>query len=273
MGRLTNHDHNFGPFTFAKTDWKRISFIFDTGMDESPTQGLRNNLTIYLMYYVLRISLPNFIKPYRKWVDLSNYEWATERDGVKGYYGYHNKEYGFSVIDGFFQIFYGAQTHDSSTTKSWSKFLPWTQWRHVRHSIYDVDQNLFWEQRSGVTKINDVQHWIDAKEGVSKKKFKLIDFDGEENIATTHIEEREWLFGEGWFKWLSWFRKPMVRRTLGINFDKELGPEKGSWKGGTLGHGIEMEVGENHKSAFIRYCDQEHRQKNRTFKIKYAGDL
>lgn len=271
MNRLTDNDFTFGPFTFAKTEWKRFSIIFNTGMDDSPIDGMRNNIQIYLMFFILRISLPNLIKPYSEWIDTSKYDW--NKDGAKGYYDHHNKEYGFSVSDGFFQFFYGAQTHDSSTTKSWSKFLPWTQWRHVRHSIYDVDQVVYWEERKGGIKLADIQHWIDAKENVPKKKFKLIDFDGEEIIATTHIEEREWLFGEGWFKWLSWFRKPMVRRVLEINFNKEVGPEKGSWKGGTLGHGIDLENGEDHKAAFIRYCNQEHDQKRRKFKIKYNGEV
>lgn len=37
----------------------------------------------------------------------------------------------------------------------------------------------------------------------------------------------------GWFKWLSWFGRPKIRRSLDIQFSSETGPEKGSWKGGT----------------------------------------
>lgn len=258
MGRLTDNDYNFGPFTFAKTDWKRISIIFESGLFDEDDSGYRNNITIYCRYFILRILLPNIIKPYAKG--------AGER-----YFDLHNREYGFSISDGFFQFFYGEQTHASSTTKSWSKFIPWTQWRYIRFSIFDAELKLFFTEK-GHQKIG-ISGSYEAKEAVSKKWFKMIDFDGQEIIATTHIEEREWHFGEGWFKWLSWFRKPSILRSLAIEFDKEVGPEKGSWKGGTVGHGIEMEVGDDHKSAFIRYCDKEHKAKGRSFKVKYCGEL
>ena len=35
---------------------------------------------------------------------------------------------------------------------------------------------------------------------------------------------------------------------------KETGSKKGSWKGGTIGHGIDMLPGELHEGAFRRYC-------------------
>ena len=71
-----------------------------------------------------------------------------------------------------------------------------------------------------------------------------------------HSEERQWKFGTGWFKWLSLFRKDRVRRSLDIDFSREVGREKGSWKGGTIGHGIEMLPGESNEQAFRRYCTE-----------------
>jgi hypothetical protein len=41
---------------------------------------------------------------------------------------------------------------------------------------------------------------------------------------------------------------------LDIRFSEETGRRKGSWKGGTLGHGIDMLPGELHEAAFRRYC-------------------
>jgi hypothetical protein len=84
--------------------------------------------------------------------------------------------------------------------------------------------------------------------------FSFKDFDGEELTARTTIEEREWRFGVGWFKWLSLFRKPKISRYLEIAFSGETGERKGSWKGGTIGHSTEMRSGELHESAFRRYC-------------------
>lgn len=104
-----------------------------------------------------------------------------------------------------------------------------------------------------------------AKEGACPSaSFDFLDFDGELITAKTHIEEREWRFGEGRFKWLSLFRKPMIRRSLDIDFSKETGRRKGSWKGGTVGHSIDMLPGELHEAAFRRYCAKH----DMTFKVR-----
>ena len=47
-----------------------------------------------------------------------------------------------------------------------------------------------------------------------------------------------------------------IRRSLDLEFSGETGPEKGSWKGGTVGTGIEMLPGELHEAAFRRYCQK-----------------
>jgi hypothetical protein len=54
--------------------------------------------------------------------------------------------------------------------------------------------------------------------------------------ATIRVQEREWR--PLWFKWTSLFAKK--RRTIEIEFDKEVGKRKGGWKGGTLGCGYEL---------------------------------
>jgi hypothetical protein len=100
-----------------------------------------------------------------------------------------------------------------------------------------------WEERKAI------------EDGCPSLTLAFTDFDGERLTARTRIEEREWRLGTGWFKWLSVFRKPMIKRSLDIRFSGETGREKGSWKGGTIGHGIEMLPGELHASAFRRYCD------------------
>jgi hypothetical protein len=70
------------------------------------------------------------------------------------------------------------------------------------------------------------------------------------------IQEREWLRGVKAFRWLSRFFYPKIRRSLNLEFHKEVGPRKGSWKGGTIGHSIEMLPGELHEAAFRRYCEK-----------------
>lgn len=111
-----------------------------------------------------------------------------------------------------------------------------------------------------------------AQERVPKAHFGFEDYDGEMIIASTYIEEMEWKFGTGWFKWLRFFRKSKVRRSLDLHFSAEVGPEKGSWKGGTTGHGIEMLDGELHEQAFRRYCATEHDARHgKKYRLRFIG--
>ncbi len=91
-------------------------------------------------------------------------------------------------------------------------------------------------------------------------------------VATCVIEEREWHRGAGWFKWLKWFYPRKIRRSLDLKFSAEVGPEKGSWKGGTIDHGIEMQKGETPRQAFERYCSKEHDARHgRKYRIRFIG--
>ena len=91
-------------------------------------------------------------------------------------------------------------------------------------------------------------------------------------VATCSIEEHEWHRGEGWFSWLRFFYPKKIRRSLDLKFSAEVGPEKGSWKGGTIGHGIEMMAGETPRKAFERYCAKEHdARQGRKFRIRFIG--
>lgn len=231
--------------------WNPFGVTYETA-DEEYRQGC-NAIVLYAFRRRIEFDLREWLKPYRNWVDTSKYEWSTNPAG--GYWQIHRREWGFRLHEGFLQVFLGPQTHDSVTTKSWSKFLPWTQWRFVRRSLYgrDGEHLRTWMERRG-TSTWDEQYAF--KQSMPTRTFLFRDYDGEEIEAKTSIEEREWKFGEGWFKWLSLFRASKVRRDLEIEFSKEVGREKGSWKGGTLGHSIEMQPGELHMDAFKRYCDK-----------------
>lgn len=266
MGRLTDNDKKFGPVTYAKVDWNPISAVLSSGGDDDSGRPIRNSLTVYAFGYVARVYLPSIISQWKIWVPTGHYSWAKSPDS--GYWDIHPREYGFRVNEGFLQIFLGAQTHDSVTTQSWSCFLPWTQWNFVRHSLYNPDGSHFWTEDN---KNRDYKISSEQRELVQKTTFFIDDYDGERITATCYIEEREWHFGTGCFKWLKWFRKPMIRRDLSISFDKETGREKGSWKGGTVGHGIEMKNNETSEQAIRRYCDQEHKSKSGKYKMTFVG--
>lgn len=254
MSRLTDNDKRFGCITYGKVDWNPIRLVWSSGGAERDEEDVNNQLTMYCFGYCFRIYLPNILKPII--IDNGSYKEAFAR------------EYGFSYCDTFFQLFLGAQTHDSETTKSWSCFVPWKSWRFVRHSLYDQHGNLFYQQLNNQGGFNIL---YEQRQTCPPVNFQFEDYDGKVIIATTRIEEREWLKGEKWCKWLSWFNKPKVVRSLDIQFSEEVGREKGSWKGGTIGHSIDMLPGELHQQAFKRYCDKDHRSKNGNFRLRYIG--
>lgn len=275
MSRLTDNDRRLGPITYARCSpsWRPLRLVYSSGASED-SKG-PNTLTVYACGWVAQLRLPRWLDDFTVRHVAHSWDAATvERMGRNWYEERFPREYGFSLSDGFLQVFLGAKTHDSTTTKSWSKFLPWTQWRFYRLSLYDTTGAEFWtqiENRGNGTKLRNFDAQREAQERCEKAAFTIDDYDGERINVTTHIEEREWKFGVGWFRWLSMFRRNKVRRSLSINFDKECGPEKGSWKGGLCGTGIDMLPGELHEAAFRRYCEQEHRSKYQTYRVAFVG--
>ncbi|MES2634045.1 MAG: hypothetical protein V4669_13810 [Pseudomonadota bacterium] len=250
--RLTDNDRNFGPITIGERSktWRPLRATIESGDEEHPGCCIQFGA----LGWLVRIAIPSIIKPWRQWVDTSKYPWSNP---AGGHWDIHRREYGFSLSDGFLQVFFGAQTDDSATDQNWCAHLPWTQWRFVGTRYYDLAGNLF-ESVSQKQKHADHRAYWAAREAlqarIPKVRFAFDDFDGERIHATCHIEESECHFGKGWFTWLGFFRPARLRRSMHIEFDKEVGREKGSWKGGTLGHGIDLLPGELHEAAFRRYC-------------------
>lgn len=251
--RWSDHDHYLGPFTYARDrrGYKPLALSLSSSGDD----GERCQIRLSGFGHTFISALPNIVKPSRTWVDTSKHEWASERGG---YWQVDQRAYGISYHDGLLRVFFGRQSNCSSTTQDWARFLPWTQWRHVRHSFYGLNgEHVATIPDTGKSYVDDPGRWkreraiADATPTIA---FEFDDFDGERITVTTKIEEREWRFGEGWFKWLSLFRKPRISRSLDLRFSSETGKRKGSWKGGTVGHSIEMKPGELHEAAFRRYC-------------------
>jgi len=274
MNRLTDNDKKFGPITYAKVNWKRISFILSSGDNYDGVPSL-NAITVYALGWVFRVFLPAIIRPFAQKVTAHGWDAETiKRLGRDHYFNYFEREYGFSLSDGeFFQLYYGIQSGfgnlpDGVKEQSWCKHLPWTQWRMVRHSYHNLDGSVYsvrkpkssWEEQPDLPRV----------------KFRFKDYDGEIITATCHIEEREWHKGEGWFKWLSWLAKPMIRRYLDMSFDKEMGPQKGSWKGGTIGMACDMSTGiqgDTPETAFRRFCQEEQERKGKKFKLQFLQNV
>lgn len=241
MNRLSDNDKNWGPFTLG--DWfsqLKISL-------ESAEYGDQPACILLTGFgKALRIKMPFKILTCR--------EYSISLSGEGKY--------------AFLQVNYGIRSWDSDAEQRWSCFLPWMQWNMVRHTLHNPDGSLFFTEKKGKWD----EYWK-ARESVPTVKFEFQDSDGEIVLATCHIEEREWHRGEKWFKWLKYFYKPMVCRSLNLSFNKEVGREKRSWKGGTVGTGIEMLPEETPESAFKRFCEKEHRSKSGSYKLKFVKPI
>lgn len=224
------------------------------------------SLALALFGWYVSIRLPPILKP-RKHKHFFDRVWGDdathEKPARDWYWQIDRRTYGVSIMGNFLHVNYGAQTMDSSTEQSWGYFLPWLEWNFRRHSFYGLDggtvADVWWPRKRGKPGYaHDCWEKVrQAETDVPKRTFLFNDFDGQLIGATTHIEEREWWRGTGWFKWLRFFCRPKICRSLDIAFSHEVGARKGSWKGGTVGHGIDMLPGELHEAAFRRYCEKE----------------
>jgi hypothetical protein len=93
--------------------------------------------------------------------------------------------------------------------------------------------------------------------GHERVKFSFYEgYDGEYITATAYRAKRVWTKGTGWMKWLRFFTKEKRSDDLSLNFDKEVGCKKGSWKGGVVGHGVSVKPMESAYAACVRYCEE-----------------
>lgn len=276
--RWGDNDRYFGPFTWSYCkDYPHWAVVLKSRGDSD--NNSRCSLRISLRRATLIIALPDIIRPHRTKVFPKSWDAQTiRRLGRDWYWDIDLRQYGFSPSDGHLSVYYGrtgGPSGDSSIQQQWGCFLPWTQWRHVRHSFYGLSGEHLYDEEHGYRLGDGANGAWEARRAreaaVPTVAFVIKDFDDEELTATTKIEEREWRFGTGWFKWLSLFRRPKIRRSLDISFSGETGPEKGSWKGGTIGTGIDMLPGEDHEAAFHRYCDEQHRSKYRKYSVKFLS--
>lgn len=256
--RWSDNDHHFGPIIYARDTrgYRPFTVMLCSGHDETP--GCRLRLSAF--GHTLIFPLPQIIKPHRTWHVITTEPTRSRmiaNGREPGYWEEYQTEYGFTAVEGSFHWHYGAQTHSSDTDKTKVWFFPWREHKCIRHSVYDLEGDLFadlpewgFRNKNGWAARNALQ------DACPTMQFDFADFDGEKIVATCRIEEREWRRGKGLFR-LFYLGRNKVSRSLDLRFSAEVGKRKGSWKGGTIGHSIDMLPGELHEAAFRRYCDKE----------------
>lgn len=254
--RWSDNDRYFGRFTYAReTGYRRLGLMLGSGHGDYPGCRLR----LHGFGHSLIIALPAIIKPFRKAVPYSSPD-IIERAIAEGrptyYWNEHEREYGICAAEGSVHIHYGEQTHEwpGSKVKVW--FYPWREHRLVRHSLYDLDGEHFADLPVGrYTRAKSIAETA-LKGACPVERFEFADFDGERIVATCRMEEMEWKRGRGLFR-LLYLGRNRVGRSLDLRFSSEVGKRKGSWKGGTVGHSVDVLTGEAHEAAFQRYCGKE----------------
>lgn len=218
--------------------------------------------------------IPELFKPKKKWIDTSKESWS--KNPKRGYWDFTKRQYGFSFCEDTLHVYYGIQpgswsSRDKKNSDHTKVFwIPWKNKTFVSEVFFEPNWAFYDVVKPKKKGGLDFEKLHKIQENVPKIKFKFNDFDGEEIIATCYLSCMEWHHGISWCKWLKYFTKPTIRYKLDISFSKEIGYEKGSWKGGTTGHSIEVQRFEAPLEAFKRYGAakdyyKNHGQKHRGF--------
>lgn len=188
------------------------------------------------------------IKPEEHWVDLSGESWATLReDGRKGYTEYRRKKYGFYIGSDRMQFCYGVQedfswpnnAKDITFHYSWlrNSMISTEYLDRFGNKIYIIPELKFKKSDTPEQRLAARDSHYDFKKAVEKSvriSGTLLDYDGEEVNFTASQSYSVYRKFSGKFK-IFGYLFPLIRyRHIRIEFDKEVGPEKCSWKGGTL---------------------------------------
>lgn len=253
--RWSDRDHHFGPFTYSRQDSYR-----PWGASIRSSGG--THIMAHAFGVDLICELPNFLQAQPRWVDTSMYEWASG----PGYTDYDDVEYGVTLVERAVHVRFGRQTHDSSTDKSKCFFPPWWTSHAVREQYIDADgvisadvAKLPWHER------HEVQN------AVKRQTFSVRDYDGEVVTVSAYIHETDYRRGEGRWKWIGRLFPVDRRRYVDLDFSSEVGPSKGSWKGGMTGCATSIEPGETMEQAVRRFCGKERRDREGRYKLEFLA--
>lgn len=157
---------------------------------------------------------------------------------------------------------YGFYTIDNSIVFRWGQIYksfdwPWFSYNWEKTEVLDFNRVTVWEETVKSKKIDreNGKDWFESsheREIVEKSASQTFDYQyvrksGEiqHRKATVHVERMTW--GRKWFS----FAK-LVRTSIDVSFDEEIGERVGGWKGGTTQCGWELKNGETPEQALRR---------------------
>lgn len=236
------------------------SSVSDRDDDDSPSVS---HLSLHLLGWSLTLPVPVLFPAYR---EKRFPNWPPETVTTVGrnwYYIAHSRTFGVRQLDGHLSLMYGRQTHSSDTTRQWGMFMPWRVWSRVRKAAYPCGN-----PRTPEFLIADNDYDWRARLPVGfQLHFQFTDYDGRCitgcGIHTITIYQR----GRGLWAWLLTPTPLRIDDVMELNFDQEVGPEKGSWKGGMIGCSAPVNPGECLGDAILSAVTSHTRRACRDFRV------
>ena len=151
--------------------------------------------------------------------------------------------------------YYGIYILDHALTIHWGRKsilfweLPFLTWKMTEHCIDVKDRGFV--KADVLEKENPKDYWDTdwRKEHFNAQVLPYVDsYDGEVVNATIWQEYRIWK--RKWLTWLPFWEEK--HDYIEIVFDKEVGKEKGSWKGGCIGCRYDLKPGETAEECLKR---------------------
>lgn len=243
-----------------KSKFGGFRFSLVSGYEGQPTR-----LQVCFRGYWYEISVPFNIEPECETVTYDH------EQGTRSYIQEHRKEYGISISEENVFVYCGAQYNEwpknkktlrsisipwrQTTHKSWHQFECWKGYPDWKNCITKEEFNLHDRVRYQIENLQDAFEF-----GNGSPMYYFFDaadpYDGTQIRVRATVSKMVWWKGGKWLQHVfRLFNKPIVRKSYWFDFNNEVGPRKGSWKGGTIGIGIDIEdenPTETAESAFAR---------------------
>lgn len=224
---------------FKKSDVSGWNILYHVYYNSDRYPNVQNVFSAQLFGYEITIKLPKLLDAAK----------VQRRNDVLTV----SRRYGIRYSGANLVFYYGCQNdYDSSGVKEKRKsiFLPWKQIRTSRLQLFTMDDVLYYDHHVARHNFMEFQKKIDE---IPKRLSLAKDHDGEEILVTSYAEFHEWKRGRDGFEWVGSFYPAQSEKKVYFKFDKQIGREKRSWKGGLVGCSVEMLEGEHPMDTFHRF--------------------
>lgn len=165
-----------------------------------------------------------------------NKEWMEECDSPK---------WGIAIHDNIFWIFRGGKGNMNGGCKWWAWDIPFFSKIHVKHAVETMSGMVDSESLGSK---DPYVHYSDDFRVVKRHTIYIDSYDNSPIGCTYWREYREWRP-----KWLTWTSLFATKRNyIEIEFEKEVGSQKGTWKGGVMGCSYDLLPGETPEECIRR---------------------